>query len=1403
MALSISTAKPKGTLTVGTAKPSGTLTVGTNTGMQGSNVQVQGGSRAPIQGSSYNPQPAAGIRYVQPAATIQYVQNAARVAAAAQTAAIARAAEAQRQAVAAAARAKEILRSQTQAKLDNKVGETKSKLSVRSFAAQQTLRVSTAKPKFKLKIRERTEYEKAYDEAVRDYEQKRQPGKMNFFSSVLDKVTFGQDRRDVSARKYAEQQAKKIQDKDFKGYETSINDYNKKVAKMQADVNRAATTMSQKDFDIFVQRQQSIVDNEFKTLKSRGVSYDARLAAYGDKSTAKLNGFAAVTLSNIVKALSDENPVWKYTLGSGDKNVPSIVTAPSRAVNFIGNATFNSGGFKNLHGGKTIKGFEKGENAWTQTLNQRNFNFSQPKKGSTPDFESWYKTRNKSQWTADIKAGKVKESYVKKLYKDAYERQIAGDRSFNHTTEFLADPLLGVGKAGKGFKIGAKSLLSTDLLKSSKPFKIVANSADKLKNATGAFKSKLAENKTVKLLGQEYQSPADKLFESKRAIMGDRKMQQEQFLNKVRMLSEKIGADPKRGLSIFDELQSLTPKEREILQRMNTNGGFALRDFARNYGRGMKPWREKMQGLARRYTDFTEQMRVADNIDTSVTAYGRHTKKIYSPRTVWADDLDQYNFRLFRKKGIQSGDDFMHGVVDRFAKSNLERSAMLSGPRSQKYSKQLQKTIDDYDRDFQPKRAQMQAAEKDYRKSTTGILGWMRNKRQVREDLGAGRAVFNTAKNIQSAPTRLWKKSVLSYRPAWTVNNVLYNTQAGVLAGGPGALAEQLKMLRPKYWQKSMAESREAFGSNLGKEIGSSYRGANPLKKFDSKLSKFYTGVEDWSRVAAGRAAMKTGLTEQAAQKRVNRYLFDYKTRNWERPIKAVVPFWSFQKNLARAAATMPFDKPVAALGYNHLDRYQQEQYGREFDELRPELERLGYSTEEIEQMKAENSKYFKGRLKVGDKWISTPFNAFSQRGLSELGINPWLQAGREVATAEDKYGRKLPGEESGVLRRIAQKFPQFELARGLYEKNQIDSGKLKPSQKYIGKSGHDGFGLGKEKQGYDPTKKNYVESMDPRTKLGSNVLSFLGVPKSLSFDKPDFIDRKRLQKVTAEYFKLNTNELEFSEAEAQRNALFKKYGITSDDFYNGILSKYDSDNTTKIKGMKREASAKNKALFEEYGRQPQGTRNLWVTQKLRELNDQGYFNDNPYLKSFKYVSPTSVAKADKQKIVKYALATGDWSKYRELYGSSKKKYARSPKALARDKAVSTGDWTEYRRQYGTSRKSSPYQTDGKYFKSAESMKKYTEGKFWRQYAEADRDTRKKLLAENPQYDMMSKMSPSEWRDFRQAKKAEVKKRVYGFANASKIIDKHRQPAAEKAFGFSTSRNIKNKKVVFLSRKLV
>lgn len=1287
--------------------------------------------------SQYNPQVTVPDRTIEPTLTKQQTQPTYG------TGQVLGASAIQKKAVKSAVdRQRQIVRAKIQSKIKNRVSANQSafKLKVNQIEANQKLRVGAKYAPKHIGVHQNSDEDNEYMRVKADAKNKaielvnktKADPSTGRFDRFVDKVTFGADRRADSARRFAEEQAVAVADRQVKVYEEKLQAHNTLQAQLQADYERKKSQLSPTQLNALAEQYNAKLQSSVNDLNHVRAYTEGTIEGYGLSAKEKLkstSGKVAGWINRNVIQKAQENPAWKYTLGEGSENIPSVQTAPSRIINWFGNINTKD---RNIYkyGGESMNRVGSGKNAWQATFNQRNKN-TRPwvdiKPGAQADQILGQETRNLIE--ARKKIGVTdpdKLDYDKVMEKKllAYNKS---NRYRNSAEEVASDPwnlLAGAGallKTAKGGKYASKFTKTT---RANRGTAWAFKTADKVSEAKSMVRSAFAENTVVKKLFSEAKTSGEHLSDAVQVAKNIQKTEQDAILGRINAINKKLTQGEKLDISIFDDLKTLTDSEAKMLQRI-TNGKLNARDRLRLSGKNYAPIREKLETIAKKWDEFAEQMKLADDVKS--TRFGKG-KKLYSPRTAWVKkDLKEYNFRAYKKHLVdQPADDFRQGAVDRYFKSNIDEiHATKQTSKANRLKLERDELLKRYDESLEVQRKNVTKA---YKKT---------------------RSPGARLRSAVGAPTRLWKKSVLKYRPAWTVNNVLYNTQAGVLASGPGSLVEQAKMLNPRYYRKAMDESKKYFGSNLGKEIGDAGR-----------LNKFYSGVEDWSRVAAGRVAMKKYGNVEKAQKRVNKYLFDYKTTNIERPLKAVVPFWAWQKNLTKAGATMPYDRPLGAIAYNRLDKNLQADFDKQFEAVVPKLTEMGYSEDEIQAMKEDQAKYFAKRLRVGNKYYTTPFNAFSEQGLSSTGFNPYLSAVGETAEGVDSYGRKIMGNEASIIRRLTTKFPQAELGYKKYKSYRVDKGLDKPSKKYIGESGSEGYGLTKERQGYDSSKPNYDSNMDPRTKNKQDLSAFLGKPRSLEFNKEKYLESKNLQKVTTEYFKKSGEwkDMDYDKSQAEQKKLFKKYGITADEFYKGILAKYDSDFTKKVKAKKEEASAKNKKLFEEYARQPKGTRNMWATKKLAELNDEGYFDDNPFLKSFKWINKDSYTKAGKQRLVQQALKTGDWSAYRKAYGV----------------------------------KSSPHQYKGKYFKSSESMAKYKRGEFWRKYADADPEARRDLLDKNPEYNDRKDWTKKQWDDW---KAEQRKKHIAGLnkKDGGKKLGKYQKQNQRKADEFNATRIYRRK----------
>lgn len=1333
MALRVSTSRPRGRI----------VGVGYNYGMQGGrspNLQPATGGRRlqnTVPGRILQPaaprrplQPAAPRRSVQPAATAQQVAAAA--------------ARRRAQARAEAERKKRVIRQKLTVKASGIASGIRLQVSTRPDS-RRISGVSTARPSARIVQPARTKYDdvraQAYRDAMQRFRSRMAGGDKSGLSGVFDKLTFGSDRRGIAAREWAQKELQRLTNRSVSDYEKRLNSFLSGQARRRQRIEQAKFS-SRGAFDRAVSEYQAWERASVDDLERRRASLTGMAKAYEDAAGMPLQSTAARGISAVHRATqplhSAMSTLWRHTLGQGSQNVPSLVTAPSRALNFLGNINTPDRRIYQ-HGGGAVNRQTAGLNAWQATFNQRNFNIRPVRDQPYDKQTAWreLQTRQVSGSVQDLrflrefqkaKTDKQRDQVARKYWEN---RNIAA-RSANTLQELAADPLNLAG--GAGFlrrAVGRPARAFTRALQGTRP----------ARSFTSALKTATA-SKPIKWLTSEAKSPAAKLSDAIDIAKAAQGTAQKKLLPRVNQLNRKLVENPNLDVSVFDDLARLGDHEAKILQRM-VDGKLSARDRLRLVGPGNRPVRELLEDLARRWTDFTEQMKLADRVER--TRFGRG-KRLYSPRTSFLEDLNQLDFRRRSRGRIQSAGDFYRGAVDRYFRSNLDQS-FAAGQTSRRARMQSERDalLRQYDETVEPARA-----------------GVLEAQRKTRTPYGRARGLLD-----RFGPTSVWKKSVLKYRPAWYVNNFLYNTQAAALAGGPRALLEQTRMLRPRNFRRAMSEVPDEVRTKLANEVGT------------GRISRFASGVENLSRVAAFRGAKAKGLSDEQALKRVNKYLFDYTVKNWERPLRAVVPFWSWQKNLAKAATQLPFDRPGAAIAYNRIDRAQRQQFDQQFDQLVPQLKEMGYSDAEIQDMREQQRKYFGGRLKVGNQYITTPWHAFAEKGLSGVGINPWLSALGETATATDQYGRPISGADASLGSRFLGKFPQAGIAQGGLNKFLIASGRRRPSSEWIGEPGSGGYGLTKEAQGFDPSAPNYQKGLDRGAKFWQDVLAYAGVPRGLEFDESTFLQRKKMQRLKTEYFTVDWDSLDYEAAERRRNKLFKKYGVSSDQFYKGELARYDSPNTKRVKNMREEARQKTARLFEEYQRQPKGTRNVWATQKLRELVDGGYFAQNPFLRSFDWTNPDTIAKAHRKIDYDTAKASGNWSKFYSKYGVSSKRQKYLDYQVAKD----SGDWTSYNKKYGVSPKAARAQFWARYYSEANEAKrrqmlvenpqysKFTpksqeeiaEGKFWARYSAADRESRRQLLAANPQYNRRATWTDEMWDRWKRERKATVRRETPGF----------------------------------------
>lgn len=1363
-----------------------------------------------LQGSTYNPQqtapstklqnpapvkvfqPAAPVKAVQPAAPVKVVQPAITAAEVQRRADIAR-----QQIATALAAQKEATRKRVQGEVNTKIATNKTafKLAVTNPVWNAKL---TVHQKFKLpKIAqpEQTDYQKAYaaayNKAMADVSSKTKTGKQNGWQKMWDKLTLGSDRRQSDARQYAEKQAQDQVNKSVSGYQTNLDAFLKTQAKRKAAVE-GAKYLTKSQFDRAAKEYTDWETAEIAKLENMRASVNAQVDAYGAASskplTSKVARGASMFNRNVINGVPGHALGWvgKYTIGQGSKNVPSLVTAPARVGNWLGNLNTKD---------RTIytedqKSFNRANsnlNAWQASFNQRTWNnhpWVDVKPGKQADqilgakVNALIKARQAiAKNDPHYDKRKLDYNYVMQQQLKTYNWR---HRGLNSTLDIAADPAIALGYASKGaraLKLGEKAAAGA---KSTKLGGFASDLFGKAKNSK--------PGKAIAWLGADHKTLEQRRSDYVHQELDDiarKKPQVRKLLNIWQANKHDIKATEKAASDMLASTAfgGFSRKEVKFFQRYVNNNHDWL--GLKNADKLAPESVQKIEGAATQWRQMFDTM-----------IHKEHKAGIETPFR--ANYLPKYRkqYNLFRytkpkKKGVGEPDWWFtkhQETQDILSKKRFVNSLAARSYHSKLASKDL------------PVLRDIVAGHKD--------IGYNIDRIQHVNDTIKPTKWEKLARPA-GLPMRIWKKSVLLGRPAWYVNNELFNQLRGVAHGGLGFIKNQRGT--GKYLEHIGANADARFAPSVANQMKKDIASSLSNEVGFGKLGNVATKQENRSRIALYRTFRQRGMSHEDAIKRLNKALFSYQTKNWERPLKTAVPFWHFQKNIAQASARMPFDTPLEAQFYNKTDRYQQQQFNKDFDTLIPELQKLGYSDTEIEAIRADQQKYFAGKLKIGGRYWNTPFNAFSEKSISQLGFNPFMAAAGETSDSVDSFNQKVTGQNASWWRRLASKFPQVDLGiQGGKALAQV-AGRDKPRSSWIAQPGHEGYGLTKEKQGYDKSKSSYVSKMDASAKLGQNALAFAGVPRSMAFDKADLLQRKTLQKASASYFATDwdkiTKDQGYDAMEAQQKALFKKYGMTPDDFYKGVLAKYDTEQTKQIKNMKEAAKKSNKSLFDQYGAQPKGTRNLWATNKLRELVKSGYFDKNPFLKSFDWINPDSVAKADKQSLVAEAIKTGNWSKYQAKYGKTAKQVAyekakasgnwdaftkqygvKSEKAKLYKEAKASGNWSKYAAKYGDKRKQSPYQYGGKFFKTQDSMDKYKSGDFWRKYAMASKSEKAKLMADNPQFNTRKDWTAAQWSAQKKADKQKLRSDLTKVAGFSAKLSGNYAAAEVKATKYLTGK---------------
>lgn len=1162
----------------------------------------------------------------------------------------------------------------------------------------------------------------------------------------------------------------------FPGIEALKTRYEREAARRRQELEKrlnAGDPNSEKlvnDFNNWSKAQFDEYDREYKDY----MKTQADLYSFG---SSKVGG-------NFAKVVRGANTAVQVPLGVAGKTFGALswtAQQPSRVVNTAANFV-NPNRLRQYYGGTEKNGGVAGAGI-----------------SNTQQLKNAYNASKDQRILAFSKADEAKR--LAKLKTKGVEGKI--DRFLiryaDDVSDVVADPLSWFGgfgakgaksiKAPKQFSFLGKNKYTRDAVITMAARKQAFLVSDAGKNLTDFTKGVSSVAKSVRNAKpfQEYKTRGDKLQEVYQQANKAQSDIQAKYRVKLDSLNSKLPENKRADLSVLDELDKLNDFDVKVLSRM-VDGKLSRLDSLRLAGRGSKAQRAFYENFAKRWSDFTEKVRLAD--DVTKTRFGK--KKLYRPYTSWADDLDQYNFRRYQKgRGSMTAEDFKRGAQDRLFKSAYVGLEGFQAPSKADMVNELRKS---YEAELEPIRSKVSEARKNSK-------GWFKNR--------SWKGAKNTALDVANAPMKRWKQAVLLGNPAWYVNNLGWNIPASISAGGWRTIPEMAKLAASKSYRQKNSQAYKIAGSKISNEIG-----RNPF-------TKLATGIENVPRVASYIANTKRGYTPENALKRTNDWLFSYSNNKFEQGLKQVYPFYNWNKGLIVLAAKMPWKYPRQAEAFT---KFYETFYNRPYNAL-PKGESTYVDADGQTQTFNPREKY-KGKLNIGNKWFNTPFNPMTPKGLSQINVNPALTQSAELANSVDRFGNITTDRKAWEVAMKA--FPQYNLGRAWSKRN------VEEFKRWFSESGY-----GKEGQGQDKSKSSYMGNLDNKTKWDKQLKSFFGIPGVIERDPAEEAEHDRYTRFNKDYFSVDWDKrLEALKAEdpenaydrwnAEREVIAKKHGYDlKKDILSGKWTKYDTKVTTRTKELKE----KGRKFVQDYWEQkkalgkPKQYRGsngklyweksksdpFWLS-KFDEWDKNNSFADNaykelPYYLERKdakgnitkdgsgtptgnrdYILPKEIrtkmaakgsgsVKYQKKLDYDYAKRTGDWSKFEKKYGkkggikydgkffkstASRDRYIAGKIKYERKKAYERKDWAYFGRPENNYAPKTGVQVDGRWFKSKESAEKYKTMLFWRKYDSLPTKEEKiAFLNANPQMrKFATPTNQAEWDSLRAKIRAETRRKA-------------------------------------------
>lgn len=805
---------------------------------------------------------------------------------------------------------------------------------------------------------------------------------------------------------------------------------------------------------INVDQYNSIIDAENSKLQTNAKNY----TDYFSSENKQLNQPLVPQIGTAIDAISKVGGgifgnLWKYTLGEGNKNVPSLVTLPARAYNLARNAVPNDWGiFKST---PTATG-----NAWQKT-------FGQPVLPDANQDPAVYKqlTGKNPAW---FKTAEGMGSDPINFLPAGWLSKIAKGGSWL--------PKIAAGAVAKtGF--GQDVKLAKDFIAGSKPAQLVGSAFSKLAAPTRSVNSAWLDKVHAQLNGAN-------------TTKFEKTLTNQDEVNAYTDLMQ--GKTPTWGQNVDKaKVQAFAKSQRDLYNSMQ--------DFEKGAGLGTK----YKTGYMPTKTTPTD------------TAFSFLKSKADMPKSGWTVDSLKHAEALRQWEHLQA----LHqtGLLTDASKA----AARLATPTEHGNV--------------------LVNASKDLK-----VLRNAPNRRFLSTDTSTIRKPLTVANHA-------WKAAVLKYNPAWYVHNTMWNTPASFMAGGAKTFGGYAKMFKRGSFAALPKElTAGAFGGLGGK-------------------------IENLARGAAYHGSIAKGMTKDQAVANVNKYLFDYsKHSNWEKPIRNVLPFWSWQKNIAALTAKLPNSNPRWASAFSKVD-----QANRAALNQLPK-QGVSYTDPETGQtVTTDPQKQFAGKIHTPFGWISAAGLPILPSQLSQFGLSPYLTSAKQFFTGKDYFGNSTGGQS--LWRTLADNLPQTKLATSVSDM----ATKGGSVNNWISSSGYS-----KQAQGFDPTKPNYKAALDPSAKFISAIKSMSGIPFPTNFDMNKFRNDMRYQQFANEYFNTDFSKItDYNARQTAKEAVASKYGYDlNKDIYQGMWSKYDSKDTALLKTRAASARALENQVYDIYNKLPAGT---------------------------------------------------------------------------------------------------------------------------------------------------------------------------------------------------------------------